>query len=305
LTRHRLLVFALTTLVACLGQLGLPSSADAQQSASLRHIGFVLVAFSPERKELQAFRRGLSDAGYSEGRDMVIDWQLAGGDYAKVPQLVADLVQRKVDVLVVESTLAARAAKQATSTIPIVMSLVGDPVGSGLVTSLAHPGGNLTGLSLMTAELSVKRLELVKETVPQVKRVAILWNPDVPWHAKAVQDLEAVAPGMSIELKVMAARGPKDFGAAFSAAKRAHVQATYVLESANYWSYHAELLSAVSKARIPAIYGQRDFAEVGGLMSYGTNFSDIFRRSAGYVDKILKGANPGESSRPSSSWSST
>ncbi len=245
-------------LLSCIGPAARVHAAQEQQAGSVRHIGFVLVAFSPEDKELQAFRRGLSDAGYSEGRDVVIEWRSARGDYAKVPQLVADLVQRKVDVIVVESTIAARAAKQATSTIPVVMSLVGDPFGTGLVTSLAHPGGNITGLSLMTAELSAKRLELLKETVPRAKRVAILWNPDVPWHAKAVQDLKGVAPGMSIELKIMPARGPEDFVMAFSAAKRARVQAMHVLESANYWSHRAELLAAVSNSRLPVIYGTRD-----------------------------------------------
>src|SRR5262249_22839739 len=147
----------------------------------------------PGEKELQAFRTGLAEAGYVEGRDVVIEWRLAKGDYTKTPQLVADLVQRKVDVILVESTRAALAAQQATATIPIVMTLVGDPLGTGLVTSLAHPGGNITGISLMTEELSAKRLALLKETVPQAQRVGILWDPNVPWHAKAVQDLKAVA----------------------------------------------------------------------------------------------------------------
>jgi len=280
-------------LLACMVQSTNAQVAQEQQASPLRHIGFVLVAFSPEDQELRAFRVALAGAGYVEGRDVVIDWRLANGDYAKVPELVTDLVQRKVDVLLVESTLAALAAQRATTTIPTVMTLVGDPFGAGLVKSLAHPGGNITGLSLMTEELSAKRLELLKETVPQAKRVAILWNPNVPWHAKAVQDLKAVAPRMSIELKAVAARGPEDFNAAFSAAKRAHVQAMDVLESANYWNYRADLLSMVSKAHIPVIYGQRTFAEAGGLIAYGTNFSDIFRRSAGYVDKILKGVQPG------------
>ena len=282
-------------LLACIAQCARRDATQAQQQAgSLRHIGFVLVAFSPQDKELQAFRKGLSDAGYSEGRDLVIEWRVAAGDYAKVPQFVEDLVQRNVDVIVVESTLAARAAKRATSTIPIVMSLVGDPLGDGLIASLSHPGGNITGLSLMTVDLSAKRLELLKETIPHAKRVAALWDPDVPWHPKNVHDLEAAAPGMSIELKPVAARRPEDFDAALSAAKRARVQAMYVLESAIYWNHRAELLAAVSKARIPAIYGQRDFADAGGLMAYGTNFNDLFRRSAAYVDKILKGARPGD-----------
>jgi putative ABC transport system substrate-binding protein len=146
----------------------------------------------------------------------------------------------------------------------------------------------------MTDELNAKRLALLKETVPQAQRVGILWNPNVPWHAKAIQELKAVAPGLSIKLKIMTARGPEDFSSVFSAARRAHVQAVDVLESANYWNHRAELLSIISKARIPAIYGQKAFADAGGLIAYGTNFSDIFRRSAGYVDKILKGAKPGD-----------
>jgi len=214
-------------LLACIAQCARMDAAQAQQAGSLRDIGFVLVAFSPQDKQLQAFRKGLSDAGYSEGRDVVIEWRVPAGDYAKVPQLVEDLVQRKVDVIVVDTTLAARAAKRATSTIPIVMSLVGDPLGSGLIASLS-------GLSLMTVDLSAKRLELLKETIPHAKRVAALWDADVPWHPKDVHDLEAAAPGMSIELKPVSARRPEDFDPALSAAKRARVQAMY--ENSEYRS---------------------------------------------------------------------
>ena len=156
----------------------LRARADAQQPASPRRIGVLLVVFSPDSKEAQAFREGLLDAGYAEGRDVVIEWRSANGDYARVPRLVADLVQRKVDVIVVESTIAAQALKRATSTVPVVMAIVSDPVGSGLVASLAHPGGNITGLSLMTADLSAKRLQLLKETIPRLARVAVLWNPE-------------------------------------------------------------------------------------------------------------------------------
>ena len=177
-------LFALISLVACLVPLGLRSPADAQQPASPRRIGVLLVAFSPESKEAQAFRQGLRDAGYVEGRDVVIEWRSADGDYARIPALAADLVQRKVDVIVVDTTLAARAVKRATSTIPIVMATVADPVGSGLVASLAHPGGNVTGLSTMTTDLTAKRLQLLKEAIPRLTRVAVLWNPDTPWHAR-------------------------------------------------------------------------------------------------------------------------
>ena len=156
------------------------------------------MSFLPESKEAQAFRQGLLDAGYAEGRDVVIEWRLANGDFAQVPELVADLVQRKVDVIVVQSTLAAEVAKQATSSIPIVMANVADPVGSGLVANLRHPGGNVTGLSLMSAELGAKRLELFKQTIPRLTRVAVLWNPDTPWHPKAIADLKRAAPSLSI-----------------------------------------------------------------------------------------------------------
>lgn len=158
--------------------------ANAQQPAAPRHIGVLLVIFSPESRELQAFREALRDKGYAEGRDVVIDWRLANGDYAKVPALAAELVARKVDVIVVESTVAAQAVRRATSTIPVVMAIVADPVGSGLVASLAHPGGNATGLSVMTTDLTAKRLQLLKEAMPRLTKVAVLSNPDAPYSPK-------------------------------------------------------------------------------------------------------------------------
>ena len=271
-----------------------PQSAYGQQPASPRRIGVLLVGWSPERKEVQEFRQGLRDAGYAEGRDVVIEWRSANGDYSRVPELVADLVQHKVDVIVLESTVAAQAAKRATSTIPIVLAVVGDPIGSGLVASLARPGGNITGLSLMIPELNAKRLQLLKEAIPRLTRVAVLWNPDTPPHAKMVQDLKAAAPSLSIELSVVGARTPEELDAAFSAVGRAHVQALYMLEGPFSMTHRTTVLKLASKARLPTIYGQRESVDAGGLMSYGTNFDDLFRRSAGYVDKILKGAKPGD-----------
>ena len=286
--RRRLLV--LISLVACLGV----SPADAQQPASPRRIGVLLVARSPESKEAQAFRQELRDAGYAEGRDVVIEWRSANGDYDRIPELAADLVQRKVDVIVVEATLATQAVKRATSTIPIVMAVVADPVGSGLVANLAHPGGNVTGLSLMVADLSAKRLQLLKETIPRLTRVAVLWNPATPYHPKVIEELKAVAPSLSIELSFVGARTPEEFGPAFSAVSRAHAQALYVLDDAFFVIHRMTLLKLASKARLPVIYGQRNFPDAGALMSYGPNIEDLFRRSAGYVDKILKGAKPGD-----------
>jgi len=166
-----LVALAVATLVVCHGPLGLPGSADAQQPASPRRIGVVLGGFLPEGKEAQQFRQGLREAGYTEGRDVVIEWRPTRGNYSRIPAFVEDLLQRNVEVIVVDSTVATQAAKRATSTIPIVMADIADPVGSGLVGSLAHPGGNVTGLTIMMPELGVKRLELLKETIPQLTRV--------------------------------------------------------------------------------------------------------------------------------------
>ena len=198
-----------------------PLAARAQQVASPRRIGVLLVGLSPESKEAKQFRLGLRDAGYSEGRDVVIEWRSANGDYDRVPALVADLIQSKVDVIVQDSTVGTEVTKRATSTIPIVMALVLDPVGSGLVKSLAHPGGNVTGLSMMATELYPKRLQLLKEVNPQLTRAAVLWNPDHPFHAKAAEELKAIAPSLSIELSFAAVRTPEQFDPAFSDISRA------------------------------------------------------------------------------------
>jgi putative ABC transport system substrate-binding protein len=289
-----LLAFALVSLVAHLGPFGLASTADAQQPGPPPRIGVLLVGLSPESQEAQAFRQKLRDAGYAEGRDLVIEWRFANGDYRQIPQLAADLVQHKVDVIVVDGTPAAQAVKRATSTIPIVMATVADPVGSGLVASLAHPGGNITGLSVMSVELSAKRLQLLKETVPRLNRVAVLWNPAQPWHPKVIEDLKAVAPSLSIELNFVSARTAEEIGPAFSAVSRGHAQALNVLADYFFFIHRRTLLDLASKARLPVMYSARHFADEGGLMSYGPNYGDLYRRSAGYVDKILKGAKPGD-----------
>jgi putative ABC transport system substrate-binding protein len=171
------------------------------------------------------------------------------------------------------------------------MAIVGDPVGSGLVVSLGHPGGNVTGLSLMSTDISTKRLQLLKDTIPRLTRVAAIWNPDTPFHPKVVEELKAAAPSLSIELKFVSARSPEEFGPAFSAISRAHAQALYMMDDPVFLTHRMTLTKLASKARLPVISAQRQY---GGLLSYGANFGDLFRRSAGYVDKILKGAKPGD-----------
>jgi len=294
LARRRHLLLVLVALVACLGPLGLVGITNAEQPIAPRRIGVLLVIFSPESREAKAFRQGLWDAGQIEGRDVVIEWRSANGDYSRAPELIADLVQREVDVIVVESTVAAQAVKRATSTIPIVMAIVADPVGSGLAASLAHPGGNVTGLSVMTTDLTAKRLQLLKEAMPRLTKVGVLSNPDAPYSPRVIEELKAAAPALSLELSFEAARTPKQFGPAFSAFTRAHAQAVYVIEDAFLFAHRITLIELASKARLPVMSVNRDLAEAGGLMFYGPNFRDLYRRSAGYVDKILKGAKPGD-----------
>jgi putative ABC transport system substrate-binding protein len=281
-------------LAIAIGSFGLPVKVYSQHTASPRRIGVLLVGFSPDNPHVKQFNEGLRDAGYVEGRDVVIDWRSAQGDYARVPALVADLVSSKVDVIVVDSTVAVRAAKQATTTIPIVMAIVADPVGSGVVPNLARPGGNITGLSQMIAELHAKRLQLLKEVIPRLKRVGLLWNPSTQWHAKVVEGLKAVAPSLSIELKIAGASTPIEFDSAFAAFARADVQALYVIEDAFFFAHRATLLRIASKVHLPGTFGAREFADEGGLMAYGTDLGELWRRSAAYVDKILKGAKPAD-----------
>ena len=278
---------ALSLLIASLG-------AGAQQAPPSRHIGVLLNAFSPEEQAPQAFLQGLRDAGYSVGGDVVIDWRAAHGDRNRLSALAADLVQRKVDVIVVDSTPGAHAAKTATSTIPIVLALVVDPVGSGLVISLQRPGGNVTGLSMMTPELAGKRLQLLKEAIPSLARVGVLRNPDFAFHTQVVKDLKAAASSLSIELSFADARTPEEFAPALSVVSRARAQALYVIEDSLYLKNRTTLLKLASQARLPVTYGERHFVEDGGLVSYGPNFGDLFYRSAGYVTKILRGAKPGD-----------
>jgi len=271
-----------------------PLAAEAQQVASPRRIGVLLVGLSPEGKEAQHFREGLRDVGYSEGHNMVIEWRSAKGDYDRVPELVADLVQRKVDVIVMDSTFATQVAMRSTSTTPIVMALVVDPVGSGLVKSLARPGGNVTGLSMMTTELNAKRLQLLKEVIPRLARVGVLWNPDHPFHSKVVADLKKIAPSLSMELSFVGVRTAEQFGPGFSDVSRAQAQALYVVEDPIFFAHRMTLFTLASKARLASIHELRRFPEQGALMSYGPDLHDLFYRAATYVDKILKGAKPAD-----------
>lgn len=268
--------------------------AYAQQTASLPRVGVLLVAFPLNSKEGLAFRQGLQDAGYAEGRNVVIEWRSADGDYKKLPTLTADLLKQKVDVIVVDTTPGTQAVKRATSTIPIVLSVVADPVGSGLVNDLVHPGGNVTGLSMMYADINAKRLQLLKEAVPRLTRVAVLWNPDNPYHQKVLKDLKVEAASLMLELHLLSARGPDEFSSAFREMNAVHAQALYVVDDARFLTNSTTLVNLAAKSRLPMISSVRQYTDRGGLLSYGADFPDLLRRSAGYVDKILKGARPGD-----------
>ena len=269
-------------------------SADGRQSTLPRHVGVLLVAWAPLDKQPQQLREGLRDAGYVEGRDVILDWRSANGRYDRIAALAAELVKQKVDVIVVDSTPAALAAKHSTSVIPIVMVTVGDPIGSGLVASLAQPGGNITGLSMMMADLAAKRLQLLKEMLPEIRRVALMWDPTVPWHRSAVDSLTSAARLLSLQTKAISVSRKEEFGSAFSAIHRYHADALYVVESAFFVPQRASLFKFSFEAKVPIVYGQRELAEDGALMSYAANYGDMWRRSASYVDKILKGAKPGD-----------
>ena len=276
-----------------LGLLAAPLAAEAQQATSRWRVGVLLVLLSPTGKEAQAFRQGLRNAGYVEGRDLVIEWRSADGDYTRLPQLAAELVDHRVDVIVADTTQAVQAARRATSTIPIVMAIVADPVGSGVVANLSRPGGNTTGLSIMLAELSAKRLQLLKDAVPQVARVAALWNPPTGYHAKALENLKAVAPSLAIELSAVSARTSEEIGLAFEAASRARAEALYVVDCPPFFTHRAAIVKLAMKTRMPVISGEKPYTDEGALISYGPSYEDQLRRSTEYVDKILKGAKPG------------
>jgi putative ABC transport system substrate-binding protein len=229
-------------------------AAHAQQAPLPARIGFLLVGLSPESKAAQHFRRGLRDAGYFEGRNIVVDWRYAKGDYERVPAFLDEFIRNNVDVLVMDSTVGTEAAKRATSTIPIVMALVLDPVGSGLIKSLARPGGNITGLSMMTTvDLNSKRLQLLKEVLPQLTRAAVMWNPDHPLHLRQVDDLQGKASSSSIELSFMAVRSPEQFAPAFSDVVQAKAQALYVIEDPLFFAHRDVILTMASRSGLPTL----------------------------------------------------
>jgi putative ABC transport system substrate-binding protein len=249
--------------------------------------------YPPDAPPPQALRQRLRDLGYVEGQNLVIDWRYQPGGSDRLPALAAELVRLKPDVIVADVTLAIRAAMQATSTIPIVMASSADAVGGGLVTSLGRPGGNVTGVTAMLAELTAKRLQLFKEVAPSVSRVAVLWDPAIPWHRVLRKEIEATAPTLGLQPVVIAVRSRDDLGDAFSEMMKGRVDAVFVSHTMTPTA-RGQLIDFATKNLLPTMFMERSYVAAGGLMSYGSSFSEQFRHAAEYVAKILKGARPGD-----------
>jgi len=280
------------------GAIACPMGVRAQQQAGkVPRIGFLSLTSASDRPFLlDAFRQRLRELGWADGQNIVIDYRYAEDRVDRLPDLAAELVRLKVDLIVASAgTQVATAAKNATETIPIVMIFVRDPVGNGLIASLARPGGNVTGTSGSAGlEWVAKQLELLKETVPQIRRVAILSNPDNAYHQLAIREVNVAAQSLGVQLQLLEARRPNEFDGAFVAMAKERVGALLVLSDAVFSSHRTRLADLAARSRLPAAYGVRESVEAGGLMSYGPSILDSHRRAATYVDQILKGTKPAE-----------
>jgi ABC-type uncharacterized transport system substrate-binding protein len=271
-------------------------SLEAQQPKKVPRIGYLAISsLSSSSTRIEALRQGLRELGYVEGKNIVIEWRSGEGKTERMPALAAELVSLKVDVIVTGGSGATRPAKAATSTIPIVMAQDEDPLGNGFVASLARPGGNITGLSNLASELSGKRLELLKEIVPGLSRVAVFRTSNSPGNAQALRDTELAAGALAVKLQYLDVLSPNDIEPTFRAATKGRADAVLMLIGGPILNSHGkQIIDLAVKSRLPAIYNRRNDAEVGGLASYSANNDDLFRRAAIYVDKILKGAKPAD-----------
>jgi putative tryptophan/tyrosine transport system substrate-binding protein len=270
--------------------------AEAQQPGKVPRIGYLMgTSFSVNSRRIEAIRQGLRELGYVEGKNIVVEWRAAEGKRDRVPALAAELVSLKVDVIVSDSATITRALKGATTTIPIVMTNDGDPVGQGFVASLARPGGNITGLSTLSPEISGKRLDLLKELVPKLSRMAVFGTSTSASNALELREVELAAGALKVNLQYFDVLGPQDIEAAFRAAVKERSDAVLMNVSGGIMSFQRKEIGELAiKSRLPVTYHRREYVEAGGLMSYGVNNLDLDRRAATYVDKILKGAKPAD-----------
>lgn len=273
------------------------ATAAAQPAEKMPRVGYISPGSpsDPVRlRRFEIFQQGMRELGYVEGRNLSLEPRWAGNAYDRYHALAADLVRMKVDVIVTLGGAATQAAQQATRSIPIVMSIVTDPLGSRLVSGLAHPGGNVTGTSMMAPDLVAKQLELLREVVPKVSHVALLWNSANPGSAAQLREAESVARAMGLRLQTLEARDAREIDRAFAAMTRSQPGALAVLADAIFINQRRQIADLAVKSRLPAVYGMSDYAEVGGLIIYGVNLPAMHRRAATFVDKILKGAKPAD-----------
>ena len=270
--------------------------AHAQKSTKILRIGFLSSGSQDQFfQPYEAFLQSLRDRGYINGQNVMILARWAEGNPDRLKGLATELTRSPVDILVATGgTITALAAKSATTTIPIVFTAGGDLVKVGLIESLSHPGGNLTGLSLLTVEIGTKRLELLKETLPKIRRVAVLGNPQNPAYKTQVEEVQAAAKLLGLQLQIVQSRAPEEFSGAFLAMTKERASALLVLTDAMFNAERQRIVELAASSRVPAIYDFKEFAEAGGLMSYGADINDVYRRAAIYVDKIIKGSKPGE-----------
>jgi putative tryptophan/tyrosine transport system substrate-binding protein len=268
------------------------SVAAAQQPTKVPRIGYLAAALGSSRHE--AFRQGLRELGYVEGKNIVIEWRDAEGKVDRLPALAAELMRLKVDVIVTNGGAPTRAAKEATATIPIVMTQDSDPVAIGFVASLARPGGNITGLATLNPELSGKRLELLKEIVPKLSRVAVLGTSTAPGSAQMLREVELAGGAFGVKLQYLDVLSPKYIETAFREASKGRADGVLAMGGVVLSSHRTQVVELAVKSRLPAIYYRSEFVEDGGLVSYAVNLNDLARRAAVYVDKILKGVKPGD-----------
>ena len=282
-----------TALSLTLGFLAAPLPVEAEQPTKIYKLGF-LMGMDRQPAWTAAFEQGLETFGWSPGRNVEIEYRSAEGDFDRLPTICADLVGHGVDLILAVSAPETAAAKRCTSTVPIVFAIHGDPVGTGDVESLAHPGGNATGMSQSQGELVSKLLDLLKKAVPSASRVAVLWNATNPYAALVYKQTQAAGRTLGIEVQSLEVRSPDDFDSAFDTVRQQRSDALITVEDPLTGAYLKRIVEFAAINRLPSLYGFRENVLAGGLMSYGANFADLFRRAAGYVDKILKGVKPAD-----------
>jgi len=288
--KKRIIGFALSAVL-----LAVSVSAQAQQSGKIPRIGFLgNSTLDLEANLVGPFREGLRALGYVEGKNILIEYRWAEGKYERFPALIGELVAQKVEIIVTAGTPASLAVKKAAPSIPLVMIAVGDPIGTGLIESLANPGGNATGLTSMAVDLEGKRLELLREVIPKLSHVAVFWNPTNPFQANSEKELQAAARAFKMKVLSLGVQAPEQFDNAFATIRKERPRALLVLADRLFLHHRTRIMEFAIKNRLPGVYAYVELVEAGGLMSYGPSYADMHRRAATFVDKILKGRKPSD-----------